>query len=373
MSSYRSARKVLPEMKITDIVVHTVSVGAHVPEFKWRAGLQGSEGPHVGGWLAIHTDAGITGYAYSNRGLILDDLVNRRIRDDFVGQDPTQRELLWHRMWELDRVEEFPIYAIGVVDIALWDIAGKAAGMPVHALLGGFRTSIQAYASTTTFSSIEEYMDIADQCIDLGFSAIKLHAFGDARTDAKLSVALRERVGDEMVLMYDGSAGFDLLDATFLGHALDDAGFTYYEEPMREFSIHAYQQLARRVRVPLLVAETSDGAHMNTADFIASGCATAVRTSASLRGGITGAMRIAHLADSFLLRAEVHGAGLVNRHLCMAISNNTYYESFVNSNPAAREAVVDEHGYVHAPQAPGIGWESEGPSDVPGGFPGVSS
>jgi L-alanine-DL-glutamate epimerase-like enolase superfamily enzyme len=358
-------------MKITDIVVHTVPVGAHVPEFKWRAGLQGSEAAHIGGWLAIHTDAGITGYAYSNRGVILNDLVERRIKRDLVGQDPHQRELLWHRMWELDRVEEFPIYTIGAVDVALWDIAGKAAGMPVHALLGGFRSSIPAYASTTTFSSIEEYMDIADQCIDLGFTAIKLHAFGDAREDAKLSHALRDRVGDDVVLMYDGSAGFDLLDATFLGHALEDAGFTYYEEPMREFSIHAYTQLARRVRVPLLVAETSDGAHMNTADFIASGCASGVRTSASLRGGITGAMRIAHLADSFLLRAEVHGAGLVSRHLCMAISNGSYYESFVNSNPAVREPVVDARGFVQAPQAPGIGWEQEGPSDVPGGFPGV--
>ena len=75
--------------------------------------------------------------------------------------------------------------------------------------------------------------------------------------------------------------------------------------------------------MPLNVAETSDGAHMNTADFIASGCATFVRASVDLRGGFTGAMRTAHLADAFRLRAEPHGS-LTSRHLSMAISNATY-------------------------------------------------
>src|SRR5438270_10506702 len=127
---------------------------------------------------------------------------------------------------------------------------------------------------------------------------------------------------------------------------------------MREVSITAYKWLAERVRVPLLVAETSDGAHMNTADFIAAGCATFVRTSSGLKGGLTGGMRIAHLADSFRLRAEVHGDGLVNRHLCMAIPNTTYYESLVRTNPVVRAPEIDAQGLVHAPPGPGIGWEA---------------
>ena len=133
--------------------------------------------------------------------------------------------------------------------------------------------------------------------------------------------------------MYDGSAGFDLPDAVYLGHALSEANYRWYEEPMREFSVTAYRWLAERVDVPLLVGETSDGSHLNTADFIASGCATYVRTSANHRGGMTGAMRIAHLADSFRLRAEVHGPTESAVHLCMAIPNCTYYESLVTSNP----------------------------------------
>jgi L-alanine-DL-glutamate epimerase-like enolase superfamily enzyme len=155
--------------------------------------------------------------------------------------------------------------------------------------------------------------------------------------------------------MYDGSAGFDLPDAIYLGRALAGADYLWYEEPMREFSISAYGRLAKTVEVPLLVAETSDGAHMNSADFIAAGAATyGVRAGTTLRGGITGAMRTAHLADAYRLRAEVHGSDIPNHHLCMAISNTTYYESLVTANPVKREKAVDGSGLVHAPSGPGI-------------------
>ena len=141
----------------------------------------------------------------------------------------------------------------------------------------------------------------------------------------------------------------------YLGKVLADAGYLWYEEPIREFSVTAYKWLAERTRAPLLVGETSDGAHMNTADFIASGCASYVRTSGELRGGITGAMRTAHLADAFRLRAEPHGPTITCRHLCMAIPNCTYYESLVWGNPVRREAGIDADGIVRAPQGVGIG------------------
>ena len=184
-----------------------------------------------------------------------------------------------------------------------------------------------------------------------------MHAFGDARKDALLGQKLREHVGPDVPLMYDGSAGFDLMDAVYLGNALHDAGFLWYEEPMREFSVTAYKWLGERVRIPLLLGEVTDGAHMSAGDFAATGVASALRTSTFLRGGFTGAMRIAHLADAYHLRAEVHGYGLESAHLCMAIKNNTYYESLVFGNPIKREPMVDKNGLVHAPKNPGVGYE----------------
>ena len=346
-------------MKIVDVEVVLTAVPAHAPAYRWRSGLPGSEPATQGAWLALHTDAGVTGYAFCLRGAILTDLVERRLRADLLGTDPLAREFLWDRLWELDRIERFPVYISGVVDVALWDLAAKAAGLPLYKLLGYHRESIPAYASTVTFGTVEEFLDVADQCLELGYPAIKLHAWGDVRADGRLCAALREHVGDDVPLMYDGSAGFDLMDATYLGHVLGDNGYLWYEEPMREFSVEAYRRLAERVAVPLLVSEVTEGAHMSTANFIAAGCASAVRTGSALRGGVTGALRTAHLAEAFLLRAEVHAPGLVNRHLCMSIRNNTYYESIIDSNPVRRPAEVDADGLVHAPRAVGVGFEAE--------------
>jgi L-alanine-DL-glutamate epimerase-like enolase superfamily enzyme len=345
-------------MKITHVEVHRIDVPTVDPPFRWRDGLSGSAPVGDGAVLRIGTDEGAEGVALFARPgatATLQDLVDRVFREELLGADPIQREWLWHRVWELDRIHELPLPALGLIDIALWDLAGRVYDEPVWRLLGGFREAIPAYASTSTFATTEEFLDVADQCLALGYQGIKLHAWGDARKDAKLCLALRHHVGEDIPLMYDGSAGFDLPDAIYLGKALSEADYLWYEEPMREFSISAYQRLAESVAVPLLVAETSDGVHMNSADFIKAGAATfGVRAGTTLRGGITGAMRTAHLADAYRLRAEVHGSDIPNHHLCMAIPNTTYYESLVTATTVVRERHVDEDGLVHAPTGPGI-------------------
>ncbi|MFD7002627.1 enolase C-terminal domain-like protein [Streptomyces mirabilis] len=345
-------------MKISHVDVHRIDVPAASPPFRWRDGLSGSAPAGDGAVLRIGTDEGAEGVAlFARPGAFttLQYLVEHVFREELVGADPFQREWLWHRVWELDRIHELPLPTLGLIDTALWDLAGRYHGEPVWRLLGGFRDAIPAYASTSTFSSIAEFLDVADQCLALGYVGIKLHAWGDARRDAELCLALRDHVGPSVPLMYDGSAGFDLPDAIRLGRALSEADYLWYEEPMREFSISAYQKLAEAVDIPLLVAETSDGAHMNSADFIRAGAATfGVRAGTTLRGGITGAMRTAHLADAYRLRAEVHGSDIPNHHLCMAISNTTYYESLVTATNVVRERHVDDQGLVHAPTGPGI-------------------
>ncbi|HLK44238.1 MAG TPA: enolase C-terminal domain-like protein, partial [Thermoleophilia bacterium] len=345
-------------MRITHVETFRVPLPGPRPPFVWRRGLLGSAPDGEAAVLRIGTDDGLAGVALATRpgmAAAVADLVDRVLRDELVGADPLQREYLWHRIWEIDRTEELPLPALGLVDIALWDLAGRLVGQPVWRLIGGFRTRIPAYASTVTFKDTAEYLDVAMQCLELGYRAIKLHAWGDARADAELAHRLREHVGDDVPLMYDGSAGFDLPDAIYLGRALHEAGFLWYEEPMREFSVSAYRGLAQAVEIPLLVAETSDGAHMNSADFIAAGAATfGVRASASMRGGMTGALRTAHLAEAFRVRAEVLGDEMPSRHLSMAIPNTTFHESMVTANPVVKKPEIDGDGFVHAPLDPGI-------------------
>ena len=116
-------------MKITHVESFRVHVPAATPPFRWRDGLAGSAPAGEGGILRIGTDVGVEGVAFFSRpgaAVMLDDLVERVFRPELVGQDPLQREWLWHRVWELDRIHELPLPTLGLIDIALWDLAGPA-------------------------------------------------------------------------------------------------------------------------------------------------------------------------------------------------------------------------------------------------------
>jgi L-alanine-DL-glutamate epimerase-like enolase superfamily enzyme len=173
------SQKQKARMKITHVEVHRIDVPAANPPFRWRDGLSGSAPVGDGAVLRIGTDEGAEGVALFARpgaAVTLQDLVDRVFREELLGADPFQREWLWHRVWELDRIHELPLPALGLIDIALWDLAGRVYNEPVWRLLGGFRDAIPAYASTSTFATTEEFLDVADQCLALGYRGIKLHA-----------------------------------------------------------------------------------------------------------------------------------------------------------------------------------------------------
>src|SRR6187551_2172976 len=194
-------------MQIAAVDVELILLPPVTPSFAWRRGLRGSAKARTTAVLRITTDGGAVGEAYHEwSGGMLADIVDRVLRDELVGERADRREWLWQRLWELDRTEEFPIWLFGVVDVALWDLEGRVLGVPIHRLLGTYRDSIPAYASTVTFSTAEEYLDVVDQCLELGYRAIKLHGWGDTRADAHLCQRVRTHVGDDIDLMYDGSA-----------------------------------------------------------------------------------------------------------------------------------------------------------------------
>jgi L-alanine-DL-glutamate epimerase-like enolase superfamily enzyme len=115
-------------MKITHVESFRVPVPAADPPFRWRDGLAGSAPAGAGGVLRIGTDQGVEGVALFSRpgaAVLLDDLVERVFRLELIGADPLQREWLWHRVWEHDRIHELPLPALGLIDVALWDLAGR--------------------------------------------------------------------------------------------------------------------------------------------------------------------------------------------------------------------------------------------------------
>lgn len=348
-------------MKITDIRCYVVESPSQSGRFDWRHGLPGSgdgvRGNERTAILRMDTDAGITGVTRAPRGDGVADLTRRRLKG-LIGQNPLNTERLWHLVWEIDRIEEIQINALGLIDLLAWDIKAKRAGLPLYQMIGGHDPAIPVYASTVTWPDMDTFERNIKLCLDMGYRHFKLHAWGDVAEDAALARNLRKWAGPDAQLMFDGSAGWDYVDALRFGRVLEGENYLWYEEPMREFDLDSYRRLTGKLDIPVLACETSDGCHWNAAQWIKSGALNMMRTSSHMKGGITGALKIAHLAESFGMRAQVHAMGFANLHLAAAIPNNDFYEQIVidedhiKSLPTAEIPVID--GFVHAPDTPGI-------------------
>ncbi len=356
-------------MKITGIIAHLFDSKTKYP-FDWQVDRPGSDDGRGLDMrqtcvLRIQTDEGIEGHGVvGSRGAPTLDVVKRRFGHFLLGADPLNTEFLWERMWDMDRLEEFPIYAQGIADLALWDLKGKVAKMPVYQLLGGYRDSIPAYASTTGYDTEEEYLRVIDAALEQGYRSIKLHfRYRDVKTNAKLCKRVRDHVGDEIELTVDASALWDYTDALWFGRRLEELDYLWYEEPMREFDLESYAKLCRDLDIPVLAAETPDGAHWNAGEFIRRGALDIMRTSTHYKAGFTGGLKVAHLAESYGMYAEVHGGGPANLHLGLALPNNRYYEDIVVSPEQIRDAgsrlpVILKDGMASMPEGTvGMGQE----------------
>lgn len=338
-----------------------------MPPFDWRFGLPStaSDSPDdVAPRKAVvrmTTDRGTWGATELGKGDSVADVIRRRF-GRFVGQNPLMTEWLWHEMWEVDRIEEFAVHMTSLLDLLCWDVKSRTAQMPIHQLAGGWNTDVPAYASTVTWPDLDTYERHIRLCMDVGFNAFKLHAWGDVQRDIELCRALRRWTGPDAALMYDGSAGFDLIDALKLGRVLEEEDFLWYEEPMREHHIGHYRRLKDKLAIPILAAECTDGAHWNMASWIEQEALDMVRVSAAFKGGITGALRVAHLGSAFGMRAQVHGMGAANAQICAAIPNNDYYEQLVINEDQIRgladlNDLAVRNGMLQVRQEPGLGEE----------------
>jgi len=338
------------------------------PKFIWRDGIPGSHGdiprgsrPHKA-VIRMETDAGINGVIEMGRGEAVIDLVRRRYHE-FIGENPLLTERMWRLIWELDRIEEFHMRSLGMLDMLCWDVKSQHARMPIYQMLGGDNRVVPAYASTVTWPTMDEYERYIKMSRDVGFKAFKLHAWGGpVKRDIELCKNLRKWVGPDADLMFDGSAGWDYVNALEFGKAIQDLGFLWYEEPMREFHLGSYTKLCEKLDIPILAAETSDGVHGNMATWIENKALDMTRVSTFYKGGFTGSMKEAHLSESHGMRAQVNGMGLENAEICAANSNNDYYEQLVMNEEQIKSldklgplSIVD--GNLTVSDEPGIGYE----------------
>ena len=326
--------------------------------------------------FTIETDAGVTGeYAggnavsYAQIGMVAHYL---------LGKNPLERELIYNDLKRALRKHDR--FGLGPIDIALWDIAGKLYNAPVYELLGGYRKTLPAYASTYHgdenggLDSPEAFAEFALQCREMGYPAFKIHGWGNGpiEREAATVLAVRERVGAGMDLMIDPACEYNTFgDALKVGRACDEANFFWYEDPFKDAGISAFahRKLRQMIKTPLL-----QGEHVRTlephVDFIVAEATDFVRADADYDGGITGLMKIAHAAEGFGLDCEIHAPGPTHRHCMAALRNTNYYElGLVHPKIRRKEPpiyrgdysdeldAVDERGHVPVPQGSGLGVE----------------
>lgn len=293
-----------------------------------------------------------------------------------IGRDAEAREGLYDDMKR--ELRQYDHMGHGPIDIALWDLAGKKYGLPVWKMLGGYRTRLPAYASTYHgdrnggLDSKEAFANFALQCREIGYRAYKIHGWheGNAREEAACLRHVRDAVGDSMDLMVDYACELrTLADAIYVGHACDDAGYFWYEDPFRDAgtSAHAHKILREKIRTPLLQTEHIRGVEPK-ADFVLAGGTDFLRSDPEYDMGITGAMKIAHLAEALGIDCEVHAPGPAHRAVMSAMRNSNFYEIAL-VGPDCPNAIppvytcgysdqldcIDSDGCVGLPGGPGLG------------------
>lgn len=325
--------------------------------------------PYVTDFVAVQvvSDDGLVGETISPYGgLSLAHSIADRIRPFLIGKDPGLREGIWQELWQLDRLLYTTQFAIGTVDLALWDLYAKSLGEPLYRLLGGSKERVPAYASGMTLPEPAAFADEARMYQDRGYRGYKLHVKGQWKEDIAACAAAREAVGDDFPLMIDPAGAYNQTQALRVGRALEELDFHWYEEPLRDFDIHGYKMLADKLDIPVMALEVIPGAVYSKPEYVVSRAVDIVRGDISFTGGVSQVMKTGHLAEAFGMDMEIHtnaNSHIDRAHLhCIAALNNSeYFEQLVPEHffnfPVCPPIEIDADGYVPVPQGPGVGVE----------------
>jgi L-alanine-DL-glutamate epimerase-like enolase superfamily enzyme len=337
------------------------------------------------GVLSIETDEGIVGHDFMSLPGIgprqTGEQILNFVRPRLLGRNPLDIGAIWNQLARLGRNIDPSVQ--GYIDVALWDIAGKAAGLPIHRLLGSVRTRVPAYASGWFHAAVDDYIDEALAFGEMGLKAYKIHppsfarAFGQKvesmDTDLAISRAVRKAVGESVPLFLDPVIGYGYEDAIRIGRGIQDLDFVWYEDPLPSYDLHGYVRLKSHLHIPILATETLVGGLHALAPWITSGATDYLRGDVVIKGGITGLMKIAHLAEGFGMNCEIHDAynslnNVASLHVAAAVNNCHWFEILIVDPPGkhtfdhlnmclADPFVIERDGHVVVPEAAGLGVE----------------
>ena len=308
-------------------------------------------------FVFIHTDENITGIG---AGASVKDI--ELLKPALIGQDPLCHELLWDRMYNgVFRGYKY-VESISAVDIALWDLKAKVAGMPLYTLLGGMRTRLECYVAGGYYVEGKTIVDLQkemEEYLTWGVKAIKMKVGGlTPYEDAKRVKAVREAIGSECKLLIDANCAWKVNEAIEFAQRTEEYFPFWFEEPCSFTDLEGFKRLSAHTCIPLAAGESIAWKYAER-DLIDSGAISFVQPDAVLCGGITEVLKVSAYADMRNIWVAPHGTQQVHIHLNCAIPNATITEFYPPQfNPLVYDAykhpvTINSDGTVSPPENPG--------------------
>ncbi len=322
-------------------------------------------------------------------------VIEGELREHLLGEDPGEIERLWEQMHQRAYKHArggLLIAAMSGIDIALWDLRGKLAGMPLWLLLGGYRRRVPAYATGGFYA---EGKGARELCVEMegyvqhGFRAVKMKVGRNSdiqgsplramthRGVCEVSLfedlarvrAVREAIGPDIRLMVDANGAWDVPTAVKMGRAMEAYDIYWFEEPVCPDDVAGSAQVAAKVGIPVAGYETCSYGRVSFRDYIAARAVHFVQPDVAWAGGLTESLKIAHLAQTWNLplAPHIHGSAVAVAaalHLLGAIPNGSLAEMVFPAHPLMADLVrepllVDSTGHIELSERPGLGVELE--------------
>ncbi|MBN6039576.1 mandelate racemase/muconate lactonizing enzyme family protein [Amycolatopsis sp. 195334CR] len=311
----------------------------------------------------ITTDSGAegVGFSYSKRaGGPAQFAHAREVAPDLIGEDPSDIGRLWTKLtWSGASVGRSgaATQALAAIDVALWDLKAKRAGLPLAKLLGAHRDSVRCYNTSGGFlhEPVERIKDNATRTLESGVGGIKIKVGQpDLAEDLRRVAAIREHLGDGVPLMVDANQQWDRPTAMRAGRALEEFGLVWIEEPLDAYDAEGHAELARSLTTAVATGEmlTSVAEHY---ELIRHGAADILQPDAPRIGGITQFLKLATLADHRNLQLAPHFAMEIHVHLAAAYPHEPWVEHFDWLYPLFNERLEISDGRMRLSARPGLG------------------
>ena len=355
-------------MKITDVKTELLKMPLPRPmQSGSSSGTKGGPVGHIYMPIAILcTDSGLTGAGYGWTLLGGATAIKCIIQDDFapllLGEDPLNNERIWAKLNKrLQSVGRAGVVnqAQAAVDLALWDIKGKAAGMPVYKLLGGTRESAPVYGSDGgwLYMSVEEMVESFQGYLNQGMMGVKMKlGHDDPRIDIDRVTKVRKALGDDVWIATDANQKWEYPTALMVGRELEQLGIAWFEEPLWCDDIPGHSRLADALDIPIAIGETL-GSRYEFDAYIRNDAADILQPDICRVGGITEMIKI-------ITMGQVAGRPIAPHHMMestiqvacgVMASGPIEYMPWASS--AFAEPVRIEDGQMFPPQKPGLGLE----------------